>query len=248
MAEIEAVLQALPSSPAKEPQRLLDVVLVDGVQDHGPGEHDYPAWQNQWTKLLNTLPGLTVQKARDWPSAQQWRDAEVVVLYFWNHDWSAKRLAELDAFLARGGGVVVLHSALISDDAPEALATRFGLAAQPQRTKYRHGPTELHFGEKPKSPLVAGFSPLALTDETYWPMIGDRSKVKVLATAVEDGQEWPMLWTFETGKGRVFASILGHYAATYGDPLFQVLALRGIAWAANEPLDRLQRLVGPAPK
>ncbi len=240
--EIEAVLHALPASPAKEPPRLVDVVLVDGVQDHGPGEHDYPAWQNQWTKILQASPALTIQKARDWPSAQQWRDAEVVVLYFWNHDWSAKRLSELDVFLARGGGVVVLHSALISDDAPEALATRFGLAAQPQRTKYRHGPTELHFGEKAKSPLVAGFSPLALTDETYWPMIGDRSKVNVLATAVEDGQEWPMLWTFEAGKGRVFASILGHYSATYDDPLFQILLLRGIAWAGNEPLGRLQGL------
>jgi putative heme-binding domain-containing protein len=245
-AEIKAALEALPASPKGDRPRSLDLVLVDGPQDHGPGEHDYPAWQASWLTLLQAAPGVTVQKARDWPAPQQWRDAEVMVFYFWNHDWSPARLAELDAFLARGGGLVLLHSALISDDAPETLATRFGLAAQPQRTKYRHGPTELHFAENPKSPLVAGFSKLALVDETYWPMIGDRSKVGVLATAVEEGQEWPMLWTFEVGRGRVYASIIGHYSATHDDPLFRILVLRGIAWAAREPLGRFQELAAPA--
>ncbi len=243
-SEIDAVLRALPKSPEPAERRALDVVLVDGVQDHGPGEHDYPAWREQWSQLLAGAPRVTVHQSRDWPSPQQWRDAEVVVLYFWNHDWSAQRLAELDAYLARGGGLVVLHSALISDNDPEALATRLGLAAHPQRTKYRHGATELHFGGAPAAPLVAGFKSLALRDETYWPMIGDRNKVDVLATAVEDGQEWPMLWTFEREKGRVFASILGHYSSTYEDPLFRILVLRGIAWTAREPLDRFQGLIG----
>jgi type 1 glutamine amidotransferase len=104
----------------------------------------------------------------------------------------------------------------------------------------------LHFGDKGKVRLAAGFSKLALVDETYWPMIGDRSKVEVLATAVEEGQEWPMLWTFEPGRGRAFASIIGHYSATHDDPLFRILVLRGIAWAAREPLDRFQKLAAPA--
>jgi type 1 glutamine amidotransferase len=37
----------------------------------------------------------------------------------------------------------------------------------------------------------------------------------------------------------VFVSILGHYTWTFDDPLFRALLLRGIAWTAGEPADRL---------
>jgi len=72
-------------------------------------------------------------------------------------------------------------------------------------------------------------------------MIGDRQKVKVLATAVEEDKEWPMIWTFQPGRGRVWASVIGHYRATLDDPLFRILALRGIAWSADQPVHRLQK-------
>jgi hypothetical protein len=36
----------------------------------------------------------------------------------------------------------------------------------------------------------------------------------------------------------VFVSILGHYSWTFDDPLFRVLLLRGMAWVANESVDR----------
>ena len=40
------------------------------------------------------------------------------------------------------------------------------------------------------------------------------------------------------GKGRVFCSTLFHYTWTLDDPLARALALRGMAWAAGEPVDR----------
>jgi len=40
----------------------------------------------------------------------------------------------------------------------------------------------------------------------------------------------------------VFASIIGHYTWTLDDPLLRILALRGVAWAAGEPVARLERL------
>ena len=52
-----------------------------------------------------------------------------------------------------------------------------------------------------------------------------------------------MMWTFQNGKGRVFASILGHYTWTLEDPLFRVIALRGLAWAAGEPAGRFEKSV-----
>ena len=79
-------------------------------------------------------------------------------------------------------------------------------------------------------------------DEPYWPMIGDVAKIDVLATVNLEGEDRPMIWTFQKGKGRVFASILGHYTWTHEDPLFSVIALRGLAWAAGEPVGRFEKL------
>jgi type 1 glutamine amidotransferase len=222
--------------------RDLKVVLVAGPQDHGPGEHDYPAWQERWKSLLGGAPGVEVTTADRWPGKDQWRDADLMVLYLWNHDWSPERLGELDAFLARGGGVVALHAALIADKEPEALARRFGLSAQPVRTKYRHGPLDLEIAAPAGHPVTKGQKAVRYVDETYWPMVGDATKVEVLATAVEEDKAHPMMWTFGAGKGRVFGSVLGHYSWTFDDPLFRLWVLRGMAWAVKEPASRFDAL------
>ena len=52
----------------------------------------------------------------------------------------------------------------------------------------------------------------------------------------------PLLWNRQTGKGRVHVNILGHYNWTFNDPLFRILLLRAIAWAAKEPVDRFNDL------
>ena len=239
-AEVEAVLGKTAGGPAK--RRDLKVVLVAGPQDHGPGEHDYPAWQRRWKTLLGDAPAVEVTTADGWPNKGQWKDADLMVLYLWNHDWSPERLGELDAFLARGGGVVALHAALIANKEPEALARRFGLAAQPVRTKYRHGPLDLEIVAPLDHPITRGLKAARYVDETYWPMVGDAAKVDVLATAVEEGKSHPMLWTFKAGKGRVFGSVLGHHSWTLDDPLFRIPILRGMAWAAHEPAGRFERL------
>ena len=165
------------------------------------------------------------------------------MFYYWNHDWSAARYAQLDEYLARGGGVVVLHSAAIADKEPEQLAERLGLAAQPQRTKYLHCPLDLAITAPTNHPITQGLPRvIPLIDEPYWPMIGDAGKVEVLATAEQEGKAWPMIWTFEKGKGRVFASILGHYSWTHDDPMFRILIFRGMAWAAGADVRRLEKL------
>ena len=107
--------------------------------------------------------------------------------------------------------------------------------------RFRHGPLELEFPDA-KHPITHGFTKTRFVDESYWQMTGDPKKVHVLATAVEDGQPRPLLWTHRRGKGRVFVSIMGHYTWTFDDPLFRVLVLRGLAWAAGEPAERLTGL------
>ena len=68
------------------------------------------------------------------------------------------------------------------------------------------------------------------------------ARIEVLAAADVDGQSRPLVWTFQKGKGRVFASVMGHYTWTLEDPLFRVLALRAVAWAAGERVERFETL------
>jgi len=51
-AEVEAVLAKAPTPPGENQLRVLDVVLLADVKDHGPGAHDYPLWQKRWALLL----------------------------------------------------------------------------------------------------------------------------------------------------------------------------------------------------
>jgi type 1 glutamine amidotransferase len=220
--------------------RHLTIVLVASKQDHGPGQHDYPAWQRDWNKLLSKAANVTVTNAWEWPSGQQFSDADVVVFYYWNHDWNAQRYAQVDAFLARGGGMAIFHSATIADTESEKLAERIGLAANP-KVKYLHTPLTLKFPAK-DHPITQGFKELELVDEPYWPMIGDASRVQVLATCDVEGAARPLIWTHSKGQGRVFASIPSHYTWTLQDPVFRILALRGISWAAGEDTVRFEGL------
>ncbi|HEY0455615.1 MAG TPA: ThuA domain-containing protein, partial [Verrucomicrobiae bacterium] len=200
-AEIQAILKAEPNE-AKPQLHPLNIVLVASKQDHGSGQHDYPAWQKRWLELLGRAPQVNVSEAWEWPSAAQFSNANLLVFYFWNHQWSLERYAQLDVFLERGGGAAFFHAGVIADKEPEQLASRIGLAAQPGPTKYLHTPFALEF-KSPNSALTRGFTTLHLLDEPYWPMFGDTNRVQILASTIIEGQSHPMLWTFQKGKGRV---------------------------------------------
>ena len=75
-------------------------------------------------------------------------------------------------------------------------------------------------------------------------MRGDLSRLNVLGTAVEEGAPRPEFWTLERHRSRIVGCIPGHYTWTFDDPLFRVLVLRSICWAAKqEQVDRLAELV-----
>jgi putative heme-binding domain-containing protein len=242
-SEVNAVLRALPPS-SDAPHRRLHVVLSTCPKDHGPGEHDYPLWQRRWLNLLEMDENVRVSTAAGWPTPEQWQSADLVVMYSNNPGWTAEKGKDLDAFLNRGGGLVLIHWAVEGHNAAEALAERIGLASRSNKTKFRHGPQELTFTDT-THPITRGFEKIHLEDESYWAMVGDPKNVHVLATGDEEGAARPLLWVREQGKGRVFVSIPGHYTWTFDDPLFRVLLLRGMAWAVGEPVDRFQPLVLP---
>ena len=125
---------------------------------------------------------------------------------------------------------------------PDQLAERIGLAWR-DGSKFRHGPVDLKFNVDGKHPILRNFTTSHFEDEAYWNLTGDVSKIHLIAGGEEEGEQRPLLWAYEHGKGRVFGSILGHYSWTFDDPLFRTLVLRGIAWTAGQPVDRFNELV-----
>lgn len=236
-AEVERVL-AGAASP-QQPLRPLHIVLVAGAKDHGPGEHDYPAWQRVWTELFRAAENVTISTAMDFPEAALLETADLLVFYQ-KGDWTPKRAAALDAFLARGGGVSYIHYAVDGGRDAEGFARRIGLAWQGGFSKFRHGPLDLIF--TPGHPIARNLDRLSLEDESYWNLRGDRSKSTLLAEGREEGTLQPLIWCREHGGGRIFVSIPGHYSWSFDDPLFRIVLLRGIAWTANEPIDRFSPL------
>jgi type 1 glutamine amidotransferase len=238
-AEVETVLKG--SVEVSKPLRKLNVVLTAGPKDHGKGEHDYPLWQRRWVNLFDVAENITVSEAKEWPTPAQLEKADLVVFYSANPGWSEERAKELDAYLKRGGGLVYIHWAVNGGKAQQALSDRIGLAWKDGQSKYRHGPLELAFPDA-KHPIARNFEKVKFEDESYWKLGGDPKAISVVATAEEDGAAQPLMWTHEVGKGRVFVSIPGHYTWTFDDPLYRVLILRGMAWAAGESVDRFNAL------
>lgn len=156
-AEVNAVLAGAPNPPEKA--RLIRVVLVAGAKDHGPGEHDYPAWLKAWGELLAAGDRIEVVRATNWPAKEEFQKADAMVFYQYG-DWDAKRAADVDAFLDRGGGLVYVHWAVAGRKDADEFAKRIGLAAK--TIKFRHGELDLDF-KGTKHP-VAGTS----TGSSWW--------------------------------------------------------------------------------
>ncbi|MBN2312435.1 MAG: ThuA domain-containing protein [Sedimentisphaerales bacterium] len=277
-SEVEAVLAKAPKALPKNQLRQLNVVLIAFQKDHKENEHDYPLWQKRWAVLLGGqktgqakqvnlygpppegkrkglagVPKVNVSTANGWPSEEQLERADLIVAFCYVQ-YDEKKLKQLEKFLARGGGYVILHPAVIiprdKKDIVEPAAKLLGLAWEYDYTRYRHGEIDLKIAA-PEHPICLGLpETIHVLDESYWPLKGDHSKITILATSEEmiskDSEQTkpePMFYTYEYGKGRVFSCILGHYTWTFDDPYVRTLLLRGMAWAAGESPYRFDRLV-----
>ncbi len=199
------------------------------------------------------------------PTKDQWEKADLVVFYVQQRErWTKKHYELIDAYQKRGGGLMFLHLALL-EGAGQELAQRIGLSYGVRdtghgRTKWGVLPTPVHLTEAgTESPILEGFpADIDLVDELYWNLNGDPQRVITMMTSQAgtqngssgppkpeelDGKEWPIMWTKEVGRGKVFATILGHNYFTFNDPYFRIILLRSMAWTMNESFDPFKPLV-----
>jgi len=248
-AEIEAVLAKAPKGASQAAAKPLTVLLLADKKDHGSGAHDYPVWQENWAKLLGGSPGVKVLTAQQWPTEEQFKVADVIAAFCYLK-WDTQRIEQLRNYLARGKGLVLIHSATWTKPKPSAeVASVTGVGGF---QRWRHGVIKLQI-EKTDHPICVGLPrAIEFDDEPYWPPTPDpvAPGYTVLATSMEKPtpdadtmQPQPIFWTCQPAGGRVFGCVPGHYTYTFDDPYFRILLLRGIAWAGGTDTYRFDPLV-----
>jgi type 1 glutamine amidotransferase len=237
----------------------MHVYIWAGLKSHNVGQHDYPQFLADWSKLL-TERGAVVEGALHGPSAADLEHADVVVIYKGDAVFmSPAERAALEAYVKRGGGLVSLHDSLCGPD-PEWFATLVGGSKKHGEVNYTlDAPIPYTITDK-SNPIMKDMTDMTLWDEAFFKMTWAKDPaVHVLATAVvaatpsageHKGEVAPQIWTYEhTVPGgepaRAFVWMQGHTYANFSNYQIQRMLLRGIAWAGKKPVDELVDYVAP---
>lgn len=144
--------------------------------------------------------------------------------------------AAIERFVAGGGGLVALHTAVICfDDWPgwgDILGARWvwGTSSHPPKGPVVASVVADH-------PVVDGLGPTIGLDDEVYGGLDVSSAVDVLAVArrTPDDEDQPVVWTHAYGAGRVVFDGFGHDAASILHPSNARLVRQAVAWAARRP-------------
>ncbi len=247
-----------PRIPGQNPNGMR-IYLWTGLKTHGPGQHDYPQFLADWSKLL-TERGAVVNGGLHPPSREDLEKSDAVVVYKGDAGYLAgSGKAALEEFVRRGGGLVSLHDALCGPD-PSSLSALLGGAKKHGEVNYTlDAPVPYTVVDK-ESPIMRDMSNFTLWDEAFFNMTwAANPAIHVLATATiaptrsagdHRGEVVPQVWTYEHAvdggrTARAFVWMQGHTYANFSNYQIQRMLLRGIAWAAQKPVDELVDYVAP---
>jgi len=162
-----SVVTAALSTTLLSQQKPLRIFIRSSAKTHGAGAHDYPAFLESWTKLL-TQRGAVVDGAERFPTASELSQTDVMINY--SSDGAnvspEDRLIQ-EAYLKRGGGIVVIHDAMCGGDAVW-YASVIGAAKQHGERNSAAGKKTLHFTD-PGNPIVKGMpADFEMQDEMFF--------------------------------------------------------------------------------
>jgi type 1 glutamine amidotransferase len=246
----------LAQEPAPPPVR---IYIRSGLKSHGPGQHDYPQYLADWSKVL-TERGALVDGSLHFPTAAELATTDVMVMYKGDAGgMTPEEKTTLEAFLKRGGGLVSFHDTLCGPD-PDYYSAIVGGAKKHGQVNYTLEAEIPYTIVDTANPIMQGMSNFTITDEAFFLMTWAKAPgIKVLATATmaatpsakgHEGEVVPQIWTYERSLDggrpyRAFVWMQGHNYANFADPRIQPMVLRGIAWAAGRPVDALMTVKPP---
>lgn len=257
----QAATNAHAPSPWGQNPAGMHIYIWAGLKSHQPGEHDYPQFLADWSKLL-TEHGAVVDGALHWPSAADLERTDVVVIYKGDAGFlSSEEKSSLEAYVKRGGGLVSIHDSLCGPD-PAYFADLVGGAKKHGEVNYTLGAPIPYTVVDAADPIMKSMSNFTIFDEAFYNMTWAQNPgIHVLATAVipgtpsagsHKGEVVPQIWTYEHTvaggeRARAFVWMQGHEYANFSNYQIEQMLLRGIAWAAKKPVDSLVDYVPPHP-
>jgi len=230
-------------SPQGQNRNGMRVYIWGGLKSHAEGQHDYPQFLADWSKLL-TGRGAVVDGALHPPSSADLENTDVVVIYKGDAGFlNESDKAALDAFVKRGGGLVSFHDSLCGPD-PAYFATLVGGAKKHGEVNYTlEAPIPYTVVDK-ASPIMKDMSDMTISDEAFFLMTWAKDPaIHVLANAKiaptrsagdHKDEMVPQIWTYEhTLPGgqpaRAFVWMQGHNYTNFANEQIQRTLLRGIA-------------------
>jgi putative membrane-bound dehydrogenase-like protein len=244
----------------------LRVYVRGGTANRGEEVHAHTRFAREWPGVL-TERGMKAEGGTELPTDEQLARTDVVVMYAQEGGtWPPSRWMALEGYLKRGGGLVVLHTAAVSEQ-PDHWKAIVGGTWRPGATKWREGPMDLYYTENQNigggHAITRTASNFHFDDEIYYDLEW-LPEVQVLATSytpnvpqgrrqAEGGKPHiydiqPQMWTYErTIEGgaqpyRAFVSIPGHLYKSFALPHYRAILMRGIAWAGKrENIDEFCR-------
>lgn len=246
-------------SPQGQNRNGMHIYLWAGLKSHGEGQHDYPQFLADWSKVL-TEHGAVVDGALHGPSVADLEHTDVVVIYKGDAAYlSDSQKSAIEAFVKRGGGLVSFHDSLCGPD-PAYFATLVGGGKKHGEVNFTlDAPIPYTVVDK-SDPIMADMTDMTIFDEAFYSMTWARDPgIHVLATAKipptrsageHKGEVVPQIWTYEHSlpggqPARAFVWMQGHTYANFANYQIQRTLLRGIAWAARKPVDELVNYVPP---
>jgi hypothetical protein len=197
---------------------------------HGGEIHDHRGCASEIERHLQAGGGFEVTRVEedlDVLARPELADFDCLVFYYTVGEISDAQLVGLSDFVASGRGFVPVHSGADSfrdcDDYRAIVGGHF--VTHPHYRAYQVSVLDR------EHEITRGLEEFTVTDEQY--ITSYDTRVNVLATALWQGQAWPVAWTKSWGRGRVFYLALGHDPAACRDPNFALLLTRGVCWAGS---------------
>ena len=261
---LAALVTALAMSPAVAAEKT-KVVFISGKLSHGPMAHEHRAGNMILAKRLNesglgidavVLPDIGYPK-----DSSVLQDADTIVLFCTGHGGHVlnPKLAEFDALMEKGIGVVMIHwttEAVMGEPGDRFLDWMGGFcdldwSVNPHWTpKFKRQDHAIWNGVKPFSVNDewyyhmrfvkdrTGLTPI-LTDvpgpETLKRSDGPRSGNQHVRRSVANGETQHVAWAYErpNGKGRGFGFTGGHVHMNWRHDDYRKIMLNAILWTAG---------------
>jgi len=229
------------ASPAVTPLKALFLT--------GGGYHDYKKLVPHLTASLSQLLNAQFTTAFDLNALTnaQFADPYDVVVYDVCFDEAPDTLLENAMRAARNGKpTVMIHCAVHAFRQSAKVREWESYCGLRSKVHDPYGPFTV-VNLDPNDPITKSFPAEWKTpgDELYQMIsIDPQSHALLKATSPQNGREHIVGWTYSFGRGRVFATTLGHDMKTAGSPDYLQLLANGLLWTCNKLGDDGKPLAG----